>query len=110
MIVLVTSSVMIPMTVAKVNVPTSHRIFIRWDVIALTSPMTVTPERNSTGHSRSLSAHKGSNIHLLLQRLFSRYSHLTSLEPSHFTQKCLVGSGQKAREMKAILTGLLIDK
>lgn len=50
MIVLVTSSVMIPMTVAKVKVPTSHRTFIRCDVMALTSPITVTPEWSSTGH------------------------------------------------------------
>lgn len=41
--VLVTSSVMIPMTVAKVKVPTNHSTFIRCDVSAFTSPITVTP-------------------------------------------------------------------
>lgn len=43
MMVCVTSSVMIPMTVAKVKVPTSQSRFIRLLVHALTSPITVTP-------------------------------------------------------------------
>ena len=57
MMVWVTSSVMMPMTVAKVKVPTSHSKFIRLHVHAFTSPMTVTPAR------RQHAAHIGVRSH-----------------------------------------------
>ena len=43
MMVWVTSSVMIPMTVANVKVPSIHSTFMRCAVSGLTSPITVTP-------------------------------------------------------------------
>ena len=47
MMVFVTSSPIIPITVAKVKVPSSHSTFMTCVVSWLTSPMTVTPTYNA---------------------------------------------------------------